>query len=801
MSCLIEFLVTGNFIEEEFHMHIVYPNNLDKQFLTTLHFMFKPYKNDEFGHCFYDFQLTDEFGKLLYASCYINKGESSHFIVCFLSSHPKIYTFRKLLGHVHKIYPNDIYPFIAYLCKLVVPLDFKLELLLNPSLSIELDYFNDCPSHLLLNYLNPNLVSIILHDFLLEKSILFVSTSMTKLTHCSLSFQMIIEPLVYPGIIVPLVPQYLIHTIEAPTFYLMGCHPSALIGSINFKQCDLVIDLDNLQIINEISQTRHLADIESYTRKVFKVIGGLTCQNDSITELFKPKQQEEEFRVLWHSWIINLCSEKENKAFYTLFSKTSMFSDTQLDTVDSKSIANPLYSVEIDDPIPIQGSTIETQEQFINLVSQLPMDIQLPKTPSTQCYYLLLKHIHTHLIEYNPLLEFDDCKETIKSLLETKNDPLMVTTIIKSILKHCSDPDKLKCKELPLNAPLLTYLDSIVKKRSTQLLRKSMYMQPSQKSIDTRVDILGPMHEAFSTSNSNLAQMTILNSDLPLNTSQLDGVEATITALSTIIQLYNEITSLMYRSDIKDPIAKSIADRKKIQSLAKSNLYTVFLNQLASISLRGNTKPDCDKLCFWLNMRQILYLHALIVTDINEVELKATTLVGYKFGQFQFSLMDMTEGCCRPNSNVRFYTKSHHLWRGLSIDNKQWSPVSVAESIHFIISDYTNTSCRIQCYSPFTLQEVLLKEVDLLLNTEFKIDIKKKRILMPLPFSWLYKEFGDHPNEMVVYLCELLPQHAFTLLLKTNDALRYENNAVVRISRKWTIKFNKEGLFCIKFIK
>lgn len=182
-----------------------------------------------------------------------------------------------------------------------------------------------------------------------------------------------------------------------------------------------------------------------------------------------------------------------------------------------------------------------------------------------------------------------------------------------------------------------------------------------------------------------------------------------------------------------------------------------------------------------------------------DYKLKASSTVAYQLGGNIFTLIDMVEGLIRPDAIVRFYTKSNSTWRGLKKELLDYAPLEYPEEINFILSDYTGSGCRIQAYSSDTMEEQLVEEMNHYITSEFKIDVKKKRILMPLNWSWLYKEFGDHPNDMLVTICEMLPENPFTVILKTNDAVRYLDDKPARISRKWSIKFFKESQFCCKF--
>eukprot|EP00835_Amoeboradix_gromovi_P004640 NODE_373_length_9849_cov_0.356205.p4 type:complete len:215 gc:universal NODE_373_length_9849_cov_0.356205:2344-2988(+) len=193
-------------------------------------------------------------------------------------------------------------------------------------------------------------------------------------------------------------------------------------------------------------------------------------------------------------------------------------------------------------------------------------------------------------------------------------------------------------------------------------------------------------------------------------------------------------------------------------------------------------------------------LHSLIVlSEVPESKLKASSNVAYQLGRHTFSLLDMIEGLCRPGAVVRFYTKSNVVWHGLKPEILKYAALEYPQEINFILSDYTGSSCRIQPYYTAELESQVTEELNNLVENEFKIDLKKKRILMPLCWSWLYKEFGDHPNDMIINICEMLPNNHFTLTLFKNDAIRCENGRPSRISRKWNIKFFKETIFCVKF--
>ena len=849
MSRLVEYLVTGRLTDDSFIQHIVFPNNLEKLFLNNLQYMFKIKRNENSLNLFYEFQLTDEFGSPLYASCHLrqhpfssndadNKEPHEYAVICMLSPIPKSYTFRQLLHELHLNHSNNIniYPILAEFCRIIIPDTFSIQIQL-PHTQFSLNPQNDCQSHFILQYLPPWLIATILHDVLTEKSVLFVSTSFTKLVHCSSSVQIMIKPLKYTGVLVPLVPYTMITTIEAPTYYIMGCHNSCLkSNSVNFRQSDLVIDLDTLDVINDISpEPRDTQDIEIYCKKVSKVVGSFQCHSDHTSALSHPEEQENEFRLLWKSWVINLCSNAFNdkKSKFNLnFSKTTMCHQFILDEHSRKEEIKIKCSLKI--PLVPANNDQITQESFLELLNNASVVQKALEAINDPFYKNLCTHIWSFYDDYNPILDFDDCSDTLCFIIKSKMDPNLISSKLEEIMNHLSDADKCKLEQWDLPDQIKQKLRINDKRRSTFTFRKSLYLQKSNPSLISSAtnisNITADVTKALQMSNSiqgstmslkqqintqqlPLSHFMILNemlltSDIPLITiTEKDLVQASYELLNQLLLVYSDITSLMYRAEKKEPIARFISDRKKILNLKKSVIgsttaYPDFLNVLQKYSqynLEG-LESDLGKLCFWMNTRHTLFLHSLIVlSEIPEYKLKASNTVAYQLGGNIFSLIDMGEGLCRPNASVRFYTKSNNLWHGLRPELAKYAPFEYPQEANFILSDYTGSGCRVQAYNLDDMENQLISELNHLIENEFKIDVKKKRILMPLNWSWLYKEFGDHPNDMLVTICDMLPNNPFTTILKSNDAIRYENEKPVRISRKWSIKFFKEAPFCCKF--
>eukprot|EP00834_Sanchytrium_tribonematis_P002971 NODE_104_length_19294_cov_0.449179.p2 type:complete len:651 gc:universal NODE_104_length_19294_cov_0.449179:13177-15129(+) len=638
MSRLIEYLITGVLTDDSFIQHVIYPNNLEKLFLTNLHYMFKPKKFENAEYLWYEFQLTDEFGNPLYGSCYSQKTqEGKYFVVAMLSSYPKSYTFRSMLNEVHLCHQRNlnIYKLLAEFCRLVIPDTFQIVYQMPFSKkSINLDYENDCLSHLMYQYLPNWLIATILHDTLLEKSVLLISTSLTKLFHCSISLQTLMKPLKYNGIIVPLIPYSMIQTIEAPTFYIMGAHKSALQESGNFNQSDLIVDLDNLECINDrCKNERDIIDIENYCRKVFKILIGYVCHQDYSSHLIDQYSQESEFRLLWRNWIINLCSHSvtdKTSRFRQQFSRTSAFKqfiyDDKLKTHLKSIYISSQFSTELDPYEPFNQdkyvSLMRNRSEFQNQISAI---ISKHTDLDFLLYARLCEHVWKYYDEYNQILDFEDCESILEFILNSKLNSALVSSKVEDILNHLSDIDKSKIYQWDLPLQLKEKFDKYTKRRSTQLLRKSLYVQKSDADVtsDLSLNILGDLNKALqyelpstipddfglTLDNNIILNENFVSKDLKLlYIEQVDLVTKSSELLSLMIELYNETSSLMYRSEKKDPIARTISDRKKISNLKKSDHFNLFMQslcQFTSYSLESLTS-DTAKLCFWLNCRQIL---------------------------------------------------------------------------------------------------------------------------------------------------------------------------------------------------
>eukprot|EP00835_Amoeboradix_gromovi_P004638 NODE_373_length_9849_cov_0.356205.p2 type:complete len:654 gc:universal NODE_373_length_9849_cov_0.356205:416-2377(+) len=653
MSRLIEYLITGRLTEESFEREVVFPNNMNRPFLSNIHYFFKPKKIENNKNIWYEFQLTDEFGDSLYGCCYSSLLENgNYFVICLLSSLPKSYTFRTILNEIHLDFElsNNVYPLLAEFCRLIIPDTFTAQVQLPISgTNINLNIENDCHSHYVCHYLSPTLISIILHDILTEKSVLFISSSYTKLVHCASSLQIMIQPLRYSGVIVPLVPYSMVHTIEAPTYYLMGCHRSCLTSSINFQQSDLVVDLDTLEIINDNSKDRSASEIEIYARKVAKVVGGFTCYSDYLPHLLHATEQEKEFRLLWKSWVINLCSSALNDRknnFNELFSKTTMCEQFILD--EQSVLASRVVKIAFDyntKPKSVNQFAGIDQEQFMELLDQ-STNVQLAtirpdKNDVEYPFYLILcNHIWTFYDEYNPVLDLIDCEETLLSLLESKMDANTISIKIEEIMNHLSDADKSKIELWDLPEQLKLKFYNYTKRRSTQILKKSLNTQASSASVVNNNSILGEVSRALqfdqniTTISSDSLQKSalqlnkqkshasvyklndcmilnemLLSSDLPLIEIPQDMlVRCSCNLLNLLITAYSESSSLMYRSEKKEPVAKFISDRKKMLSIKRSAAYSDFLDLLKTYSLYNldSLRNDNDKLCFWMNTRHTL---------------------------------------------------------------------------------------------------------------------------------------------------------------------------------------------------
>ncbi|KAJ6237292.1 electron carrier/ protein disulfide oxidoreductase [Anaeramoeba flamelloides] len=221
-------------------------------------------------------------------------------------------------------------------------------------------------------------------------------------------------------------------------------------------------------------------------------------------------------------------------------------------------------------------------------------------------------------------------------------------------------------------------------------------------------------------------------------------------------------------------------DLNKIKSSIQFHRFVAATTELQKVEL--NFSSDNKKKAFWLNLYNIILLHAAISNGLPKKrgELKQMYQKSYYIiGGMEFSLQDIHCGILRANKDI----KHNPYFQKENDPRAQYAFEKIDPRIHFCLISLTSGVSIIQVYYSKGIEKILQRVTKIQLTKEIKI--QKHKILLPRKIQEYSKDFANNLSEVLYWLYPFLENGKFSK---------------IKIEEKHTIKFLKESILIPRFI-
>ena len=198
--------------------------------------------------------------------------------------------------------------------------------------------------------------------------------------------------------------------------------------------------------------------------------------------------------------------------------------------------------------------------------------------------------------------------------------------------------------------------------------------------------------------------------------------------------------------------------------------------RLSSLNLK-DLKSKEMKLCFWINVYNLLFLHSLCKNPPpNNLKSTFFTNSSYLIGGNSFSLHDIYHGLLRGNTknnpfgNPAFSSGDERFSHSVFDNEKNIDP-----RIHFVLFTGTTSSPNFQIMYPETCDAQLTKAVEDSLEEDFSIVLSKNFIQIPHIFHTYRSDFGKDFPSCFQFINKFIPEHlqrAARLMINANSNIK-----------------------------
>ena len=231
----------------------------------------------------------------------------------------------------------------------------------------------------------------------------------------------------------------------------------------------------------------------------------------------------------------------------------------------------------------------------------------------------------------------------------------------------------------------------------------------------------------------------------------LNGQESTGGMLTALPQRIAESVLALKKAAI---ITRSGVD---YAALIHSNAYKEFSSTIA-VRLRefdpDELKTQAEKLAFWINLYNLLTLHAVIAFGIKKSgtgrwtgEVRFFRQAAYDIHGERYSLEDIEHGILRGNRGVSFLRVKQFSGGDKRL---KYMIKNFDVRIHFALSCASKSCPPIAFYSPERIDVQLDMAAVNFINSEVKLDKSGVMLRIPRIFKWYQRDFGGREGMLAV---------------------------------------------------
>ncbi|KAJ6253000.1 hypothetical protein M0813_13495 [Anaeramoeba flamelloides] len=245
------------------------------------------------------------------------------------------------------------------------------------------------------------------------------------------------------------------------------------------------------------------------------------------------------------------------------------------------------------------------------------------------------------------------------------------------------------------------------------------------------------VHIKKKSNKQYLNQANVFNT---MNNHPLQIAEEILTGLYDLLYVY-------YSSSKKINL-KRIGNTIPFQRFVN---LTKQLNNTISLDLLN----EKEKLCFFLNIYNSLFLHSLIINGIPNNKSKTTKFMKnsiYLISGYGFSLMDIYHGILRANTSL----KSATPYFNKEDPRNKFSLKKIYPKMHFCLINFSFGN-NLEIFTPNSIGDIFMNKIPQTINS--LITIKKNILSIPQIFANFEKDFGG--NETIL---EWISNNSYSIL-------------------------------------
>jgi DNA-binding transcriptional ArsR family regulator len=244
-----------------------------------------------------------------------------------------------------------------------------------------------------------------------------------------------------------------------------------------------------------------------------------------------------------------------------------------------------------------------------------------------------------------------------------------------------------------------------------------------------------------------------------------------------------ELYDLMHRARVRYFGGRGGVDYWALARSAEFGRFQRLVWDLREFDLaRLETQPEA--MAFWLNVYNLLYIHAVIALGIDRSVNEIETIFGqvaYSIGGHTFSPAGVEHGILRCNRTATLRPEPEFPRRDprARLCLKRLDP-----RVHFAMVCGTRSCPAISGYSASLLEGQLEVATASYLSAEVEVMEEESALLLPMMFNWYREDFEEYPGGLGAFLVRYLPDD------RRRRALEEQPDLELRF-REWDWRLNR----------
>jgi len=387
-------------------------------------------------------------------------------------------------------------------------------------------------------------------------------------------------------------------------------------------------------------------------------------------------------------------------------------------------------------------------------VKRLKTEINQNRTPrqQEQIKWMIARQLHSYG-------EFEAALERYSQII---TDPIVNKEVLAILERLSKDKRKALVTNPRTPKPLLPLINSFDRKKARRALS-------TQDDFSDEEDSSTPSDKDKLLLNEREQGQELIEQALQ---SPLKLASDALELIKQFYQLFTEVrgTDLVFR------------DKANFVHIVKLNSFQRFkfvTSHFAKVKL--DSMQNMEKLCFFLNVRSCLLLHAFVEYGVPFAISQRIALfqkVCYNVAGFELSLNELTHAIIRsslylPEILGQASNKKNKI---PDDDPKAFLRTQIHEPlINFILFEGNASFPFVTTFQPSDLRGQLTGLAQLYCDRFIGIDYKKKLVYIPRGLMWYVTDFGKTEKDILTFICSRLPDTILAKYLASQQGPKNQN--------------------------